>query len=168
MSTTATHEHTEHGDPVGHAEAPPAAVQRSKPLRALVVGASSGIGEALVKQLVSEGATVVAVARRKAMLQELAAQSHGRVIALAHDVTSFAEVPVLFESAVRDLGGLDLFIYAAGIMPEIRADEFDTSKDLDTLAVNLGGCIAWTNEVAKLFRTQRAGVIVGISSIAGE
>jgi short-subunit dehydrogenase len=36
------------------------------------------------------------------------------------------------------------------------------------LAVNVGGCVAWTNEVAKLFRTQRSGTIVGISSIAGE
>jgi short-subunit dehydrogenase len=90
------------------------------------------------------------------------------VIPLVHDVASFEEVPRLFEHAVRELGGLDLFVYAAGIMTEVGANEFDTAKDLDMLAVNLGGCIAWTNEVAKLFRTQRSGTIVGISSIAGE
>lgn len=165
--TTATHEQAhDASEQHAHAFEPPA--KRAVERYAIVVGASSGMGEALVRRLVAEGVSVVAVARRKELLERLAREGHGRVIALAHDVAKFDEVPQLFERAVRELGGLDLFVYAAGIMPEMRADEFDTAKDLDLLAVNLGGCIAWTNEVAKLFRTQRSGTIVGISSIAGE
>jgi short-subunit dehydrogenase len=165
MSHAATEEHAHDQS---HADAPPQSAKRAKERRALVVGASSGMGEALVKQLVREGVTVVAVARRRELLERLAHESHGLVIPIAHDVAHFEEVPALFERVVRELGGLDLFVYAAGIMTEVRADEFDTAKDLDMLAVNLGGCVAWTNEVAKLFRTQRSGTIVGISSIAGE
>jgi len=77
-------------------------------------------------------------------------------------------VPALFEELVRALGGLDLFVFAAGIMPEIGPAEYDTPVDLNMLAINFGGCVAWTNPVAVLFRSQRRGTIVGISSVAGE
>jgi len=151
-------------EPTTHAE--PA--RRAKERHAIVVGASSGMGAALVEQLASEGVRVVAIARRKDALEELARRCGSNVIPLAHDVHDFAAVPALFERCVRELGGLDLFVYATGIMTEVGAHEFDTRKDLEMLAVNVGGAVAWTNEVAKLFRTQRSGTIVGISSIAGE
>jgi short-subunit dehydrogenase len=143
--------------------------------RAIVVGASSGIGAALVKQLAREGYSVAAVARRMSELTTLAqscaadsAATGGRVIARAHDVSRTEEVPALFEELVRALGGLDLLIFAAGIMPKIAKEEYDTEKDLEMLAINFGGCVAWCNATASLFRTQRSGTIIGISSIAGD
>ena len=168
QAPTAMHE-TPH--PVAHEPAPRPAERSAVERRALVVGASSGMGAALVRQLAREGVDVAAVARRRETLEQLAAEcagAPGRVLVVAHDVTRFEQVPEAFERAVRELGGLDLFVYAAGLMAEVGADEFDTGKDLDMLAVNVGGCAAWTNEAARLFRTQRSGTIVGISSIAGE
>jgi short-subunit dehydrogenase len=153
--------------PPGEAAAPPGARER----RAIVVGASSGIGAALVRQLAREGVDVAALARRGDALERLAAElagAPGRVLAFAHDVTAYEQVPALFERVVRELGGLDLFVYAAAVMPAVGPQEYDTAKDLDMIAVNLGGCVAWCNEVAGLFRTQRSGTIVGVSSIAGE
>ena len=47
-------------------------------------------------------------------------------------------------------------------------DQFDTELDLDMVAVNVGGCIAWLNPAATYFRSRRKGSIVGISSIAGD
>lgn len=142
--------------------------------RALVVGASSGIGAALVRQLAGEGYQVAALARRAGQLEELAAScaeaaaaSGGSVVPCAHDVQDTAAVPELLERLVRELGGLDLFVYAAGVMPEVGPNEYDTALDLDMLAINFGGCVAWCNEVAKLLGTQRYGTIIGISSIAG-
>lgn len=85
-----------------------------------------------------------------------------------HDVQRPDQVPELFERIVRELGGLDLLVYAAGIMPKVGAREYDTQKDLDQLAVNVGGCMAWCNAAANLFQTQRHGTLVGISSIAGD
>jgi NAD(P)-dependent dehydrogenase (short-subunit alcohol dehydrogenase family) len=85
-----------------------------------------------------------------------------------HDVQRADLVPELFERIVRELGGLDLVVYAAGIMPKVGPREYDTQKDLDQLAVNVGGCMAWCNAAANLFQTQRHGTIVGISSIAGD
>ncbi|MDZ4775024.1 MAG: SDR family NAD(P)-dependent oxidoreductase [Planctomycetota bacterium] len=142
---------------------------------ALVVGASSGIGAALVKQLVSEGYAVCAIARRRDVLDQLSSEvaasaraSGGRSIVRVHDVARAEQVPQLFEEIVRDLGGLELVIYAAGIMPKIGSKEYDTEKDLDQLTVNVGGAIAWCNAAANLFQTTRRGTIVGISSIAGD
>lgn len=143
--------------------------------RAIVVGASSGMGAALVRQLAAEGYRVAALARRQELLDELGdacapacARTGGAVITRRHDAKDADEVPALFEELVAELGGLDLLVYAPGIMPEIGKDEYDTEKDLDILAVNVAGCAAWCNPAANLFRTQRDGMIVGISSIAGD
>lgn len=143
--------------------------------RAIVLGASSGIGEALVRRLAAEGYRVAALARRKERLDALAAEcaadcarTGGAVLAVAHDVLDTDEVPELFERLARELGGLDLFVYATGVMPKVELDEYDTTKDLEQIAINLEGCVAWCNAVAQLFQTQRAGVLVGVSSIAGD
>ncbi|MBI5364900.1 MAG: SDR family NAD(P)-dependent oxidoreductase [Planctomycetes bacterium] len=143
--------------------------------RALVVGASSGIGAALAKRLVAEGWQVAAVARRAELLDLLAAEcaklpraGGGGLVTAVHDVARAHEVPELFERLARELGGLDLVVYAAAVMPKVAKDEYDTEKDLEQLAVNVGGCIAWGNAAARLFQSQRFGTLVGISSIAGE
>lgn len=143
--------------------------------RAIVVGASSGIGAATVRQLAREGYAVAALARREEHLASLAAEvadeaaaAGGRVVTRAHDVSRPDDVPALFEELVRELGGLDLLVYAAGIMPSVEADQYDTELDRAMIEVNLVGLVAWTNPTATLFQTQRDGTIVGISSIAGD
>lgn len=152
-------------------ETAPLATPSTPARTAIVVGASSGIGAALVRELAAQGWVVAALARRATLLEELAAScsgSPGRVITREHDVRVTGEVPGLFEELARELGGVELFIYAAGIMPVGGPRDYDTEKDLAQLSVNVGGCIAWCNEAARLFATQRSGTLVGISSIAGD
>lgn len=165
-----------HDAPATPVPGPPPHVRGAPPgkRRAIVVGASSGIGEALVRRLAAEGYRVFALARRAEALAELertagpvALAVGGWVRVEAHDVQDVAGVPALFERLVRELGGLDLFVFAAGVMPKVGRDEYDTELDLEMLAINFGGCVAWGNEVARLFSTQRSGILVGISSIAG-
>ena len=143
--------------------------------RAIVLGASSGIGAAIVRQLAREGYRVAALAPRADELERLrtacsadSLRTGGEVLVRSHDVHDRQEVPALFEELVRELGGLDLLVYAPGIMPKIGPDEYDTATDVDVLEVNVAGCAAWCNPAANLFRTQRDGTIVGISSIAGD
>ncbi len=143
------------------------------PARAIVVGASSGIGAALAQELARDGYTVALVARRAELLRELAreienAHGAGRARAYAHDVRSTREVAPLFERITAELQGLDLFVYAAGIMPAVRADEFDAEKDRAIVETNLVGAMAWCDEAARWLSTARAGTLVGISSMAGE
>jgi len=136
---------------------------------ALIIGASSGMGAAMVRQLAGEGWKVAALARSGEALEALAAECPaGSVMAHAHDVQDTEAIPALFEELVKELGSLDLVVYAAGVMPAVELDEYNTQKDLLMLAVNIGGCIAWLNPVAEFFKSQRRGTIIGISSIAGD
>lgn len=141
--------------------------------RALIVGASSGMGEEMARQLAREGCQVALVARRAEELQRIADAintSAGKVLAhtYTHDVREYACVPALFQQIARDLGGLDIVIYAAGVMPRITEDEYDFAKDCLTIEVNVLGAIAWLNEAAQRFARANSGTIVGISSVAGE
>lgn len=137
--------------------------------RAIIVGASSGIGEALARALAADGTRVALVARRGDRLESLAREiGIEQVLVYAHDVTQTVVVGPLFESITRDLGGLDLIIYAAGVMPPVGPQEYDTAKDAATIAANFAGAVAWLNEAARRFETAGAGTIVGISSVAGD
>lgn len=140
---------------------------------AVIVGASSGIGEALARRLAADGAAVALVARREDNLRRItgeinAAHGDGRALAVAHDVRAVADIPPLLREIARRLGGLDLAIYAAGFMPELAGDEYDTAKDREILEVNLLGAIAWLNPVAERMARLGRGTIVGIGSVAGD
>lgn len=135
---------------------------------ALVVGASSGIGEAMVRQLAREGTVVAAVARRTGHLEKLATECGGKVHAYTHDVKQFNGTAALFDQIVADLGHLDVLIYNAGVMPRVEEGEYNFEKDREMIEVNLIGAMAWINPCAAYMEARRAGTIVGISSVAGD
>jgi decaprenylphospho-beta-D-erythro-pentofuranosid-2-ulose 2-reductase len=140
--------------------------------RAIVVGASSGIGAALVRRLAREGYLVAAVARRKDALEALAAevnrQGEQRVWTFVHDVTDTITAPEVFENVVRTLDGVDLVVYSSGVMPIVGVDEFDTAIDKSIIDTNVIGAMAWLNLAAERFQVQKGGIIVGIGSVAGD
>src|SRR5260370_1573226 len=82
--------------------------------RAIVTGGSLGIGKAIARELAREGADVAIVARTKDKLettaQELAAETKGRVIAIAADVASKAQVDAMVAQAAAELGGLHILV----------------------------------------------------------
>jgi short-subunit dehydrogenase len=138
---------------------------------AIVVGASSGLGAALATRLAQQGYRVAAVARREAELAALRQRvqvGRGAICPYVHDVTEYEQVPLLFDQIVRDLGGLDLIIYAAAVQPPVNLHEYDFAKDEAMIRTNLLGAIAWLNQAAARFERGRGGKIVGISSIAGD
>lgn len=137
--------------------------------RAIVVGASSGLGAALVRQLVSQRYCVAAVARREANLAALR-DSLGKDVVrpYVHDVTEFEQTPMLFDQITRDLGGLDLIIYCAAVQPPVALHEYSFEKDEAMVNTNFLGAVAWLNQAATRFERARSGQIVGISSIAGD
>ncbi|MAU00767.1 MAG: short-chain dehydrogenase [Anaerolineaceae bacterium] len=141
--------------------------------RAIVIGASSGIGAALVRELAQSGYRVAAIARREAKLQELSdsvntAVAQGHVSIYSHNVTNYDDIPTLFQTIVQDLGGLDLIIYNAGVQPSVTVDEYNFEKDRKMIEVNLLGAIAWLNQAALRFERAGQGKIVGVGSVAGD
>jgi decaprenylphospho-beta-D-erythro-pentofuranosid-2-ulose 2-reductase len=139
--------------------------------RAIVVGASSGTGAAIARKLAAGGTAVALVGRREPELEAVAQAiraAGGRAIVARHDVTVPADVPVTFERLVAELGGLDLVVYAAGVVYVPEEGEYDFARDRALMEVNALGAMAWTGLAAACFEAQRGGTIIGISSIAGE
>ncbi|HUB07314.1 MAG TPA: SDR family NAD(P)-dependent oxidoreductase [Myxococcales bacterium] len=139
--------------------------------RAIVVGASSGIGEAIAKRLARDGATVALVARRQEELQRVAseiAQPGGRAEVFVHDVLDADAAGPLFDRIVAKLGGLDVIVYASGVLRDFAEGEWSFQKERETVEVNLVGAMAWLNPAGARFQAQQSGTIIGISSIAGE
>lgn len=141
--------------------------------KAMVIGASSGIGAALVHELAHRGYRVAALARRESELTSLrdavnAAVGAAVMQSYVHDVTDYEAVPDLFQQITRDLDGLDLVIYVAGTQAAVAPGEYNFEKDAAMVRVNLLGAMAWLNETAVRFERAGAGHIVGVSSIAGD
>jgi len=139
---------------------------------AIVVGASSGIGAEIARQLAGAGCAVALLGRRGGgrgkVRPRVAAMGRGSAITAVHDVTRYDTVPALLDRLIKDLGGLDLLVYAAGTMYKPVESEYDFARDRAEIEVNLLGAMAWTTPVAAMFEARRAGTIVGLSSIAGE
>ncbi|MBX3183832.1 MAG: SDR family NAD(P)-dependent oxidoreductase [Polyangiaceae bacterium] len=136
--------------------------------RAIVVGASSGIGEALALRLARAGAQVAIVARREEELQRVAKEDPERLHPYVHDVADLDGTTALFERIEADLGGVDTLVYAAGVMPGVEEGEYSFEKDRAMITVNVLGAMAWMNLAAARFEAARSGTLIGISSIAGE
>ena len=131
------------------------------------------MGAEIARQLAAQGGQVALVARREseltALMQEINSRSGAkRARSYVHDVHCYAEAPALFQTICRDLGGLDLIVYAAGVMPRIAENEYSFEKDRAMLEVNVLGAVAWLNEAAQRFQAAGSGTIVGISSVAGD
>ncbi len=140
---------------------------------AIVVGASSGIGEAVARRLAREGYAVALVARRADRLNQICDAintqlGQRRAFAYPHDVTQFDRVQPLFQTILRDLGRIDVVVYSSGVMPAVGLSEFNFEKDRAMIEVNVLGAMAWLDQAAMLFERTGGGHIVGISSVAGD
>jgi NADP-dependent 3-hydroxy acid dehydrogenase YdfG len=126
--------------------------------RAIVTGASSGIGAATARALSAQGAVVAGGARR---VDQLAT-----AIALPLDVTDPESCSAFVEAAVDALGGLDVLVNAAGLA--LGRDPFDASSEEDeelVLETNVHGLIRITRLC--LPHLADGGHIVNIGSVAG-
>lgn len=141
--------------------------------RGIVVGASGGIGAALSRKLAREGFTLALIDRDKTALQSLCDEinrnaGEPRALIYMHDVTQYDTVSDTLRRVIADLGGLDTFVYIAGVIYFPAMDEFNFAEDHKMMDVNLLGAMAWMSAVAPLFQNAKSGQIVGISSVAGD
>jgi short-subunit dehydrogenase len=132
--------------------------------RAIVIGASSGIGRALALRLAREGYAVGLTARRLPLLLELQAEIGPRAFVRQLDVSDTARAMALLEELIEELGGADLIVVNAGtghINPELAWE-----PEEETLGVNVLGFTAMANVAYRHFVRRGAGHLVSISSIA--
>ena len=127
--------------------------------RAIVVGASSGIGREVAKLLMKEGWTVGVAARRVERLETLQAAAVEQI-----DVTQ-EEATLRLQTLISRLGGMDLFFYASGIGKQNR--ELNEDIELATMQTNGLGFTRMVGEAYRYFAQQGNGHIAAITSIAG-
>ena len=127
--------------------------------RAIVIGASSGIGREIAKLLMKDGWTVGVVARREDMLKELNAAAVEQIDVTKEDAT------MRLQTLISQLGGMDLFFYASGIGKQNR--ELQEDIELATMQTNGIGFTRMIGEAYRFFAAQGSGHIAAITSIAG-
>jgi NADP-dependent 3-hydroxy acid dehydrogenase YdfG len=133
---------------------------------AVITGASSGIGEATARALVTAGYCVVLLARRTDRINELAAELGNNALAIAADVTDRDSILGAAEHVRAELGGADILINNAGLMllgPFSSEQRGDYRRMVET---NLLGAITTTEVFLDQLR-ERGGDLINISSVAG-
>ena len=138
--------------------------------KALITGASSGIGAATALAMVREGAAVALGARRKDRLDELAAKIEaegGKAVAIEADISEEAQAKALVEGANEALGGLDGLVNNAGVMLLGPIQGADTAEWRTMIGVNLLGLLYCTNVALPILRDGGGGDVVNLSSVAG-
>ena len=141
-------------------------MSQSSDKRAIVTGASSGIGRETARQLVADGWNVLAVARRGERLHALRDELGERVVPFVADVAAPGAAKAIIDAAGDKLGGLDLLVNNAGIawiggfdaMPD---EQIDRTMNVNVLAL-MRLCRA---AIAPLERSSRAQII-NVASVA--
>ena len=135
-----------------------------------ITGASSGIGEELARQLDRAGAQLILSARNVEKLNELkeSLQHKEQHLVVQVDLADTSKVGLLAQQIVSHYGRIDVLINNGGISQ--RATAYDTTMDVNRqiMEVNFFGNIAMTKAVLPVFRQQKSGQILVISSIAGK
>ena len=127
--------------------------------KAIVIGASSGIGMEVARALVEQGWTVGVAARRVERLQGLGAAAIERIDVTADDAAEG------LQRLIGKLGGMDLYFHASGIGKQNR--ELTADIELATVQTNGVGFIRMIGEAYRYFARQGSGHIAAITSIAG-
>lgn len=132
--------------------------------RAIIVGATSGIGKEVARQLVAEGWYIGIAGRREALLKELQAEAPSQISIQCIDVQEDEAEARLYQ-LIEQVGGMDLFLQSSGIGRQNR----DLSADIEirTLETNGTGFVRMVGAAFRYFRKQGYGHIAVISSIAG-
>lgn len=135
--------------------------------KALVTGATGGIGEEIARTLHAQGATVGLHGTRKEKLDALAAELGERVFVFPANLSDRAEVKELGQKAEAELGGVDILVNNAGITRDglfVRMSDEDWDAVLE---VNLTAVFRLTRELTHAMMKRRYGRIINITSVVG-
>ena len=132
---------------------------------AIIVGSSSGMGEATAKTFAEAGAKVVLAARRPDKLAALAAEIGEAAFACPTDVGDAQAVERLIATTIARFGGIDTLVYAPGTNIPERSLQVLTHETWEMMIrTNLTGAFYCTQAVLPTMRKQKSGCIIYISS----
>ena len=135
----------------------------------LITGASSGIGKAIVLQLLKENCKLILIARRIELLEELVNQSQitsNRPLLIKCDVSKKDEVASAYKVIKEKFGSVDIAIMNSGVGHTVTVDNYDSRFAEETFGANVFGIIYWIEQLLPVFVKNKKGMIVGVSSLA--
>jgi len=139
--------------------------------KALVTGASRGIGKEIVAAFLREGATVWGISTKPSPhhdeLTALAAETGATLHWELADVSQEESITAVTEKILAEAGGIDILVNNAGITRDGLSFRMSTQDWSDVLAVNLNGAFFISRLVARQMTRQKSGSIINMSSIVG-
>ena len=133
--------------------------------KAIIIGATSGIGKSVAELLLLEGYEVVVTGRREELFQTIKTQETSRIFFKKMDVQDLSTLELICNELVSQMGGLDLLIISAGIGEENKNLIFDIENSV--IKTNIQGFTCMADWGLRYFKQQGYGHLVNISSIAG-
>lgn len=136
---------------------------------AIVTGANSGIGAAIAKKLVENGANVILAARNEEKLENIIKDinSNDQTLAVKTDMTQRADVEALAKKAEEAFGPVDIYVNGAGVMGSSTVIDGDV-EDWDVMIdLNIKGVLYGINSVLPAMKERGSGHIINIASDAG-
>jgi len=134
--------------------------------KAIIIGATSGIGRELARELHRRGYHVGATGRRVERLEELKSELEQRIQIQFMDVTRLEEARNHLRSLIGQMGGMDMIVLNAGITD--FQTEATCEKEQKIIEVNIAGFASLASYAFEHFREQGRGQLVGISSVASQ
>ena len=134
---------------------------------ALVTGAGQGIGEAIARQLLAQGARVTVLGRRTEPLQKLVAEHSQQCQMVLADVADESQVKTAFSQAVQAQGAINILVNNAGQASSAPFMKMDAAHWQQMLNVNLTGTMLCIQQVLPAMAAAGYGRIVNVASTAG-
>jgi short-subunit dehydrogenase len=141
-------------------------IQDWRERRVWIIGASSGIGAALARELRGRGAKLALSARNAEALQLVAADDVGALV-LPFDITQAAGALLARDEILAKWSGIDLVLVVAGTYQKMRADDFDLTAAKQLVETNLNGTLNCLDAVLPTLLAQGHGGIGIVASVAG-
>ena len=136
-------------------------------MHVVVTGASSGIGEAIAREWAAAGANLTLVARRRELLDKLAASLSVKCNVVELDLSDPVRATSFLESAEQALGPVDVLVNNAGVQYIAPTVETDVERAEASLRLNLLTPLRLTHAVLPGMLARKSGCIVDVSSMAG-
>jgi len=133
--------------------------------KAIVVGASSGIGKGIAQVLVENDYKVGITGRRTILLENLKKENPDNFFIKTFDTTDIINIPQYLDELTQQLGGLDLLIISSGTGD--LDDDLDFEIEKKTIDVNVSGFTAVADWAFNYFKHHNYGHLVAITSLAG-
>ena len=135
----------------------------------LITGASTGIGKALGKKLLSEDCNLILTARRNDKIEEWVnnfVSPKAEILILKNDVTDKVKVAESYQKIINKFENIDIAILNSGIGKEVTPETFSSEVAEDIMNTNFLGVVYWIEQLLPDMMKKNSGIIAPVSSLA--